>query len=247
MIAVTAGASVLRAASSLVSTAAIAATTARGVLHPRAEIIADSRPRRLLLFRQGIFRGNRQFAFGRCDSRFELKRVFGFAEGLEIFPCFRFGICLVFGGCCLTVEFVLFCGHMVAGFRESRNHAFRFGAGFFFLEFVFFRFGRFLSRIGRFIRRRKDSFLSLARGFFVLRFGNVLGERRGFIFAQFRRCVFLVHDSGFVRFGLLVQKNVLFLCFLGARWRSWFGVFDDLRLVPLPLGKRLAGQWFEPG
>ena len=93
----------------------------------------------------------------------------------------------------------------------------------------------------------------------MLRFGNMLGERGGFVFAQLGRCVFVVHDSlcvafglfmrdyGFVGFGLFVQENVLSLCFLGPGWRSWFGVFDHLRLVMLPLGNRLSGQWLEAG
>jgi hypothetical protein len=66
MMAVATAAPVLRAASPVVATAAIAvaSSAARGILHPGAEIVADLGFPRLLFLRRLILSGNCRVTFG---------------------------------------------------------------------------------------------------------------------------------------------------------------------------------------
>ena len=76
------------------------------------------------------------------------------------------------------------------------DHSFGFRVGFFFLELVFFfcfrciRFGCSCFGLGccrDFVRRREAALLRFSRGLFALRFGDVFGESRCFLFGEFGR------------------------------------------------------------
>jgi hypothetical protein len=98
---------VLWTPSSVVAAPAISPSAARGILHARTEIVANSRFPWLLALRRWAFGWHGKTAFGRSHSCFRLHCMFGFFERMERLLPLRFGVRLVFvcGG--LNVMLVL--------------------------------------------------------------------------------------------------------------------------------------------
>ncbi len=225
MMAVATAAPMLRAAPPIITTAAIAASAARGILHASAEIVADLSFPRLLFLRRLVLSRNCRVAFGR--NRFRLVIVFMLVIELggRSNHAFGFGV----------------------GFFFFKLVLFRFGSGGHCFA-LFFAFDGVVYRASGFIGGGKASFLRVALGFFFASLGDVLSQDRGFFRTQLGRSVLFVRGFGSMKFGLVVLDRKLGLrCSLLMRQRGscGFGVLLDGSFAMLPLRKRLAGQRFE--
>lgn len=76
----------------------------------------------------------------------------------------------------------------------------------------------------RFLLCREISLLRIARGFLRLRFGNLLGERGGFVFAQVLSREVILDWRGVMRLLEMVR---------GWSFRHWFRVHHHMRIARL--------------
>jgi hypothetical protein len=98
----------------------------------------------------------------------------------------------------------------------------------------------------RFIGSGKASFFRRAFSFLFASVGDMFGQDRSFLWAQFRRSVLFV--CGFRRMNLgLVVFDLACRFMLRHRGSSRFNVLFSGRTAILPLRKRLAGQRFQAG
>ena len=202
MMAVATAAPMLRAAPPIITTAAIAASAARGILHASAEIVADLSFPRLLFLRRLVLSRNCRVAFGR--NRFRLVIVFMLVIELggRSNHAFGFGV----------------------GFFFLKLVLFRFGSGGHCFA-LFFAFDGVVYRASGFIGGGKASFLRVALGFFFASLGDVLSQDRGFFRTQLGRSVLFVRGFGIMKFGLVVLDRKL-----GLRWLALDEAERELRL-----------------